>query len=151
MNYHIHYRQEVEAGGWEASLRRAALETLMTEKAAAGSLTLVLASETMIQDLNKEFAGLDQPTDVLAFPDSENDPDEEGLYYGDVIIALPIARQQAELAGHSAEQECTLLVVHGTLHLLGYDHSNPAEKAAMWSRQALILKRLGLPSIGPKS
>ncbi|MGD8603839.1 MAG: rRNA maturation RNase YbeY [Anaerolineales bacterium] len=149
MKYAIHFRQEVEAVDLEASLRQAALETLKAEEAASGSMTLVLTNEKMIRDLNKEFAGLDQPTDVLAFPESDADPDEEGLYYGDVIVALPIAHQQAELAGHSTEEECALLVVHGTLHLLGYDHGNPAEKADMWSRQTLILERLGLPDIEP--
>jgi probable rRNA maturation factor len=150
MKYRIHYHQDIEASELEGTLRQAVMETLQTEKVESGSLTLVLTNEKTIQDLNSKYAGIDQPTDVLAFPGSEPDPDDEGVYYGDILIALPIALQQAGQAGHSTEEECALLAVHGTLHLLGYDHGTPAEKEEMWSRQASILRRLGLASIEPK-
>lgn len=150
MKYLIHYHQEIEASELEPTAKQAALETLSTENVEAGSLTLVITDEDSIQRLNHKYAGMDRPTDVLAFPGGEPDPDDEGLYYGDVVIALPIAQQQASFAGHSTAQECALLVVHGTLHLLGYDHATPAEQEEMWAKQSIILKRLGLSSIEPK-
>ena len=70
-------------------------------------------------------------------------------YLGDIIIALPYAARQAAAAGHAAEAELQLLAVHGTLHLLGYDHASPEEKAAMWSAQTAVLTQLGLSHIIP--
>lgn len=149
MKYRIHYHQEVDATDLEPTLKQAALKTLRTENVEPGSLTVVLSTENTLRDLNHEFAGVDRPTDVLAFPGSEPDPDDEGIYFGDVIIALPIAQQQAAKAGHSVMEECALLVIHGTLHLLGYQHATPVEKEKMWSKQALIMKQLDLPPIEP--
>jgi probable rRNA maturation factor len=151
MKYRIHYHQEIDATDLEAGLRKAAKSTLQFEQVEAGSLTLVLTNQETIQRLNKEFAGLDQPTDVLAFPGSGDDPDEEGIYYGDIVIALPIARQQAAQAGHSALEECALLVIHGTLHLLGYDHGTKSEKDKMWARQKGIFQHLDLSLIEPEA
>jgi len=70
------------------------------------------------------------------------DGSDEPPYLGDVIVSLPRAREQAAEHGHSTMQELRLLVVHGVLHLLGYDHATPAEEAAMWARQDAILQRV---------
>ena len=147
MCYTIHFIQEIEAVNLEASMKQAALETLKNEQAVPGSLTLVLTDEATIQRLNYEYAGLNQPTDVLAFPGEEVDPDDEGIYFGDIIIALPIAERQASAAGHALQAEVNLLTIHGTLHLLGYDHADRDEKEAMWAKQSAILTSLGLDSI----
>lgn len=69
--------------------------------------------------LNREFRGIDAPTDVLSFPGDET---PEGRYLGDVAISVPRAEQQAADRGHSLEKEVRLLVLHGVLHCLGYDH-----------------------------
>lgn len=67
---------------------------------------------------------------------------------GDIAISIPRATQQAENGGHPVEAEAQLLVVHGVLHLLGYDHSTDEEKAVMWAEeQAKVLEKLGLPRI----
>lgn len=149
MDYTIHYRQQIDAGDFQPVLVQAALETLSTEQAEPGSLTLVLTDENTIRHLNNEFAGIDRPTDVLAFPGLEPDPDDKGVYHGDVIIALPIAQEQALRSEHSTLDECVLLTVHGTLHLLNYDHTTHVEKEKMWAKQSLILKKLGKPTIQP--
>jgi probable rRNA maturation factor len=110
------------------------------------ALTLVITGDQEVRDLNHQYLGIDEETDVLAFPAGEIDPDEEVLYLGDVIISYPRAVQQAMAAGHKVEAEIQLLVVHGILHLLGYDHLDPGDKTAMWSLQDEILTGLGCPA-----
>jgi len=109
-----------------------------------GELSLVLSHSEHIRDLNLEFRDVDQPTDVLAFKAETEDPDSGMLYFGDVIIAVPIAELQAESAGHSPEEELALLTVHGTLHLLDYDHSEEKNRTEMWKVQSTVLRSLGL-------
>lgn len=110
-------------------------------------LTIVLADDRQLHELNLDYLDVDAPTDVLSFPASETDPETGSVYLGDIVLSIPRATQQAEAAGHSVEAEAQLLVVHGTLHLLGYDHATDEEKAAMWAEQAKVLERLGLSRI----
>lgn len=110
-------------------------------------LCIVITDDDEIQSLNRQFRGIDAPTDVLAFADEPTDqpfitaPDEPP-YLGDVIISFPRARVQAAAEGHNTAAEMRLLIVHGVLHLLGYDHAQPDEKARMWARQDAILSTL---------
>ena len=110
-------------------------------------LTIVLTDDSKIQDLNRDFLGLDAPTDVLSFPASETDPETGARYIGDIIISIPYAARSAEKAGHPVEAEVQLLVVHGVLHLLGHDHAEEEEKTQMWKAQSEILESLGLGNI----
>jgi probable rRNA maturation factor len=112
-------------------------------------LTLVLSDDEQLHELNREFLGVDAPTDVLSFPADELDPDTGAQYLGDIILSLPRARAQASAGGHPTSAELQLLVVHGVLHLLGYDHGTAEEKAAMWERQAEILTLLSCPITAP--
>lgn len=121
----------------------AAEKTLVAENAKPGALTIILTDEKTIQDLNRRFADLDRPTDVLAFPNGDTDPESGEIYFGDVVVAVPIAQAQANAASHPLESELALLIVHGILHLLGYDHSEPGELERMDSRQKIILSDLG--------
>jgi len=105
-------------------------------------LSVRIGTEEEIQSLNRTFMGLDKPTDVLAFPSGEAG-DETDPYIGDLIICLPQAQKQAEAGGHLLEREVQLLAVHGTLHMLGFDHDTPENKARLWDRQAEVLKSLG--------
>lgn len=105
-------------------------------------LTLVLTEDADIHALNLQYRQVDAATDVLSFPAGETDPDTGNLYLGDIVISLPRAQAQAAAEGHSLEAELRLLVVHGVLHLLGYDHADDKEKAAMWAAQTAILKNL---------
>jgi probable rRNA maturation factor len=107
-------------------------------------LSIVIAGNKKIRQLNLEFRGIDAPTDVLSFPDDEVDPDTGKRYLGDIVISFPYAQKQAEDEENSLEDELRLLVVHGTLHLLGYDHVLPEEKKAMWVVQSRILDQLGV-------
>lgn len=139
-----------------ALLERAALVTLETvtplnpdlePDSAHADLSIVLTDDRQLHELNLDYLGVDSPTDVLSFPAGEVDPETESLYLGDLAISIPRAIQQAQNGGHSVEAEAQLLVVHGTLHLLGYDHSTDEEKAVMWAEQAKVLERLGLSRI----
>lgn len=131
-------------------LRTAAEQSLRHEEIPVEvDLTLVLADDDQIQALNRQYLGVDAPTDVLAFPGGDTDPDTENQYLGDVILSVPRARHQADSAGHSLDAELQLLVVHGVLHLLGYDHASEQQKVAMWAAQAEILAEIGCPITAP--
>ncbi len=133
-----------------ATLERTALETLQQQLVWDADLTLVVSDDDAIRELNRNFLGNDSPTDVLSFPANEMDPETGRRYLGDVIISLPRAREQAEGAGHLVEAELQLLVIHGVLHLLGYDHAEAEEKALMWAAQAQVLERIGMGKIQVK-
>lgn len=110
------------------------------------TISVVITDDDHVQSLNAEFRDVDVPTDILSFP-ADPLPDEmtEGSpYLGDLIIAYPYTQHQAEEAGHDLNDELVLLVVHGTLHLLGYDHDNEDNQDAMWGEQAFMLESLGV-------
>jgi probable rRNA maturation factor len=113
----------------------------------SANMTIVLTDDRQLHELNHDFLDVDSPTDVLSFPSLETDPETNELYLGDILISIPRAKQQAEVAGHPLEAEVQLLTVHGTLHLLGYDHASDEEKNIMWNEQAKVLERLGLSRI----
>lgn len=126
-------------------LERAARFTLeLQPDSADADITIVLTDDRQMHELNRDFLGVDAPTDVLSFPASEEDPETGTSYLGDIIISIPRAAQQALTGGHPLEAEVQLLVVHGVLHLLGHDHAEAEEKALMWNEQAKVLERLGL-------
>jgi probable rRNA maturation factor len=129
------------------ALARAAEATLEHEGLPAAELSILLSDDAKLAALNKSYRGVDEPTDVLAFPAGEDGtvPEEMG-YLGDIAISVPRAREQAAEAGHGVMEELQLLVIHGTLHLLGHDHAEPDEKERMWSAQRAVLAALGLPA-----
>lgn len=130
----------------EAHLQQIARTTLL-EESQPGDVTLVITDDSGIQTLNREYRDLDAPTDVLAFSAREEAgafvvAPEAGSYWGDVIVSYPRAVAQAAERGHPVEHELDLLVVHGLLHLLGYDHATPEDKSLMWARQDALLAKL---------
>ena len=106
------------------------------------ALTITLTSAERVNELNKQYAGIDSATDVLSFPAEDEayavDPGDPP-YLGDVVIAYPIAAQQAKDAGLQLIVELQTLAIHGTLHLLGYDHDTPERQAEMWAYQSAAL------------
>lgn len=131
------------------------LETM--EKAAACALELegiqqdnveisvTFVSEEEIKELNAQYRDVDSVTDVLSFPqfeDPEEYPEEGDICIGDVVICEPQAARQAEEFGHSYEREIIYLFTHSVLHLLGYDHMEPEEKAQMRDREEEIMDYL---------
>jgi probable rRNA maturation factor len=112
--------RSVRAPGLAVWLRRVA------PSGARGSLSIALVSDARIRALNRRHRRKDAPTDVLSFPSS----DVRGEL-GDIAIATGVARRQARAAGHSYASELKVLALHGLLHLLGYDHENPADAGRM--------------------
>jgi len=126
---------------------RAVFEHQATLESPDAELSIVLTDDARLQELNRDYLGIDAPTDVLSFPASETDPQTGARYLGDILISIPRAQAQAEAGGHPLEAEVQLLVVHGVLHLLGHDHAQARQRARMWKAQAEILARLGLGHI----
>jgi probable rRNA maturation factor len=137
-------------------LRRAALEVLRSQRIEAGcELAVMVTDDEDIQELNRRYRGVDAPTDVLAFADDvsalANGVSESFIgapegprYLGDVVISLGRAKAQAAETGQPVMAELQLLVVHGVLHLLGYDDQSNGPRAKMWAAQSEVLQTLGL-------
>jgi probable rRNA maturation factor len=120
-------------------VKKAALATLNQLKIQnPASLNILLAGDEKLRELNHQFLGNDYATDVLSFPIDEVVPGMED-HLGDIAISLDCCRRQALDAGHSVKAELQLLVVHGVLHLLGYDHQFQKDLREMWSVQAAVL------------
>lgn len=129
----------------ETELIRRACQTALAMEGARGDITVLIADPERIQTLNRDFRHVDRVTDVLTFPAWEGEAifaPSDG-YLGDIMICMERAKEQAEEFGHSLERELAFLAVHGTLHILGYDHMEPEEEALMRQRQREILERIG--------
>ncbi len=134
-------------GGWVKKIVRQILKA--EEVAPPYEVSLVFADSETVQQLNRDYRGVDEPTDVLAFcmlsqkgaDDSFALPPDGVARLGEVIISYPQAVEQAKEQGHSPERELALLVIHGILHLLGYDHEEPKEEAKMRTREKELLEK----------
>jgi probable rRNA maturation factor len=137
---------------WLRAAARATLDRPGAPPSQGAALALVITDDKALRALNRAYLGIDAPTDVLSFggesPDFVSAPDAEP-YLGDVVISYPRAQAQAAAAGHSVDAELALLVIHGVLHLLGYDHIRSSDKAVMWEQQSHVLAELGLADIQP--
>ena len=108
-------------------------------------VSVLLTDDAEIRALNRTYRGLDQPTDVLAFAQREGeDGDMHDPFLGDVVISVERAERQAEAFGHSLARELGFLAVHGTLHLIGWDHQVPEQERAMMTKTEDILTAVGL-------
>ena len=105
---------------------------------------LTLCGDEEIHGVNKEFRGIDRPTDVLSFPMMEFSMPEVYVSLGNIILSVETARRQAEEYGHSLKRELCFLCAHSALHLLGYDHETEDERDEMEARQREILDALGI-------
>lgn len=140
------------------------LETVLDEEACPyeAQIEVVITDNASIHEVNREFRGVDAPTDVLSFPmieyDSPSDfsgleedaageyfdPDSGELMLGDMMISAERVIEQAKAYGHSVEREFAFLVVHSLLHLCGYDHMEDEERQVMEERQRVIMDKLGI-------
>ena len=114
-------------------------------------VSVTFVTNDTIQDINREYRGKDQPTDVISFALEELGEGEMAVTFegmprvlGDIIISTDRAKEQAEEYNHSFEREIGFLAVHGFLHLLGYDHMEPEEEKVMFTKQDEILQTFGL-------
>lgn len=141
-------------------IQAAAEAVLEAEDREECEASIYFMSDEEVQALNSEWRGVDAPTDVLSFPlggtldalQQTFNPatDLRALLanqLGEIMIAYPYAERQAAHFGNSVAQELLLLTVHGMLHLLGWDHDNDADEAAMWQRQEEILADFGVTGL----
>jgi probable rRNA maturation factor len=153
MNYQIEVQNAPDFPVDSEQLIAAAGHVLEAHESEPGTgLSLVIMDDDGIEALNHHYRGIEAPTDVLSFP-APLPPVKipgEPPYLGDLVIGYPYAVLQAEQEGHDPVHSLMLLVVHGTLHLLGYDHDTPENRAAMWAAQEAALVALGVsPEIVP--
>ena len=151
-SYQITIQQKVKVSqSVITGIRTAVTETLRFEEVRTkSSVNVLLTDDVQLQELNNAYRGIDKPTDVLSFAAGDAMPGmEEDLHLGDIAISVPYAERQAYEGQYSLKSELQLLAVHGTLHLLGYDHIDPEDKVDMWSVQASILAQVGAEITGP--
>ncbi|WP_026074208.1 rRNA maturation RNase YbeY [Brevibacillus massiliensis] len=132
------------------------LQTAAELEEVSGEVVVSLVDDERIHELNREYRGVDRPTDVISFALNEMGEDEPEIFVdeaeqdlfpnalGDIVISIPRTRAQAEDYGHSFEREIGFLAVHGFLHLLGYDHGTEEEEKEMFGRQEEVLQKMGL-------
>ena len=127
------------AGLSDAALAKFVVRASRTVKL-RGAVNVLITSSRELRALNRRFRGKDQPTDVLSF---SPEPAFVDMLAGDIAISVDIARRNARELGHSEAQEIKILVLHGVLHLAGYDHE--CDHGAMAGKEAKLRKALGLP------
>ncbi len=126
------------------SLKAAATAVLDGERVRESKVTLAFVDNPHIHRLNKQFLNHDEPTDVLTFP--YTDPGARKLE-GEVVIGYEVATEYAADRGHGLAEELTLYVIHGCLHLCGYDDTTDESAAEMRAKEREYLKKVGLPDI----
>ena len=162
MNCFLEIETDIDLGIRYQELLDRCLETVMDEEGCPyeAQVEVVITDNASIHEVNKEFRGVDAPTDVLSFPMIEYEtpsdfdwleeadeyfhPDSGALMLGDMMISVERVLEQAETYGHSVEREFAFLTVHSLLHLCGYDHMEEKERAVMEERQRLIMEKLGI-------
>lgn len=137
-----------EAPAWAAALRRFCLRLLRAADIEGAEVSVLLTGDRRMRELNRRYRNLDRTTDVLSFPQTggaggASSGSPTGAM-GDIVISLPAVERNAARFRVPVEQELKRLVVHGLLHLAGWDHSGTAERARMLARQeALVIEMEG--------
>lgn len=140
---------EVEAGDWrsivdlEQLVNRASNAALPTSE--KRSIHIVFTDDAEMRGLNSEWRGIDKPTNVLSFPSADQPvPKGEVAHLGDLVLAWETVSTEATTQGKSIADHLSHLIVHGLLHLLGFDHETETEGDAMEARETEILASLGI-------
>jgi probable rRNA maturation factor len=141
----------------DAVLIERAVAAALAAEGVAGAIevSVLVTDDARLHQLNRHYRNVDAPTDVLSFSDDEDNdaaptafvrPPNAPRYLGDLAISYERVVAQADEYGHSRARELAFLIVHGTLHLLGYDHErSAADQAAMRAREEIIMQQIGLP------
>lgn len=139
------------AGQVDVAFLRRLVETTLAQEGitAVPVVSLYITDDDEVRELNRQYRGVDATTDVLSFPLLDNKtspfvaPPDGRLHLGDVMVSYPRAVEQAADYGHSVDRELSYLVVHGLLHLLGYDHETDEDQTKMRVHEEAVLSRLG--------
>jgi len=132
---------------WEETIARVAKRCLQKEGIEDEvEIGVTFTDNEGIREINREYRNIDNATDVLSFPMYEADEalvDEDVILFGDIVISLERAQEQSIEFGHSLEREVMYLLVHGLLHLSGYDHMNDDDKKVMRRKEEELLTEIG--------
>lgn len=145
----------IDADGWEApetpNLHRLVARAVREAVAVAGlravpgsELGIVFADDAELRDLNRRYRGKDAPTNVLSFPVGDGDRGPPGPLIGDIVVAYETVHQESTRQGLPFDDHLTHLIIHGLLHLFGYDHETDADAAIMEPLETEILAALGI-------
>ncbi|RUO21210.1 rRNA maturation RNase YbeY [Aliidiomarina iranensis] len=150
MSFHIDIQRAVETPNQppDAEIIQWASAVLHHHELETAEMTIRISDADEVQTLNREYRGKDKPTNVLSFPFGEALPDGIQLdvpLLGDIIICEPVLQAEATAQNIAFQHHFAHLVVHGTLHLLGYDHIEAAEADEMESLEARILAQFSIP------
>jgi probable rRNA maturation factor len=159
---HVSVRQRYRAKNRIAHIRAAARAALaQTQITSPFELSIRLSDDAELRTLNRQFRAVDAPTDVLSFGGegfvdgrprraSRSSPDWRGRlsegFLGDIMISMDRCSAQARAFGHSEDDELALLVIHGVLHLCGFDHPNAKRRTTMWQAQDRAFALLHRPN-----
>ena len=164
MTFYVENEVDADFGFDIEELANSVADTVLKMEGCATDLEvgLTITDSEGIHELNKEFRGIDSPTDVLSFPNVSYeragdfsvllgeqlvdllDPDTGRIMFGDIVINEDRVRSQAEDYGHSVKREYAFLIAHSMLHLCGYDHIKEDEAAVMEEKQRAVLDRLNI-------
>lgn len=127
-------------------LKKVILFALEHESVCNAIMNVIIIDNEKIHKINKEYRGIDRPTDVISFAleDDKSFVDTDFRVLGDIYISIDKVHEQAKAYGHSFRRELSFLTVHGILHLLGYDHMKEDEEKIMFGKQEEILNELGI-------
>jgi probable rRNA maturation factor len=141
----------IDVDGANPELCEVVRQTLIAEGVSSGRVDMHFVDSEEMTALNSEHMGGSGPTDVLSFPidgidGQESDPG--GRHIGEIVICMDVADSQAGDHMGDVQSELTLLSIHATLHLCGFDHHDPIERAEMWAKEAVHLRRYELTHPG---
>ncbi len=153
--YEIIYKDIKEKKEYEQEIKKVIDECFKEEKIESSKMciTITLTNPKNIQEINKQYRGIDKATDVLSFPMFEKDELEKKIknkefdyedILGDIVISIEQVEQQAQEYGHSFERELSYMIVHGFYHLMGYDHIKEQDREEMRTKEENILNKLGI-------
>ncbi len=145
----VHYRNDVRGSGVDARALKRTMKTLLAEvDEKDSSISITLVDDAAIQEINRAHRGKDKSTDVLSFPmfdDTIEDPEIEERLLGDIVISVETARRQATDYDAPLQQEIYRLLIHGLLHVMGHDHMEPEERAAMEAEERRLADAIDMP------
>jgi probable rRNA maturation factor len=137
-------RWQAALGDIEALARRV-LGHASLQTTSGGEVSILMTSDSEMRDLNRRWRGIDKPTDVLSFPGKGPQAPDAPVHIGDIALAFETSQRDAEEMNRPFDGHVSHLLVHGFLHLLGYDHIEPEDAALMEPLEASILAGLGWP------
>ena len=141
------YNNTSEEFPYDDIIEKVVNKALEKEKIKKASCSIIIVDNDYIHKLNKEYRGINRPTDVISFALEDDKtmviPDEIRLL-GDIYISIDKAKEQAKEYGHSLERELCFLAVHGIYHLLGYDHEKEEAAEIMFKKQEEVLEEYGI-------